>query len=227
MTLGIFFARYNLGNQDLAAVIQLASLLPTLLVGALVAVITKKVDKYHLFIAASIGSAAVGILRYFIGYRNFTLFMAFAVIHGILTSLTGILIYMFTPDCLEYGTYRTGERAEGVAASVQTFFTKLSNSIVGPFAFILLALFGFVSGETAVQTETAQNGIFLCMTVFPAIGVAVSVLVLRWYKLRDKDVQVMSEYNMGKITKQEAESILKEKYGPAADIGKLVITDTL
>ena len=43
------------------------------------------------------------------------------------------------------------------------------------------------------------------------------ILLLALYKLRTKDVQVMSQYNNGQITKEEAESVLVSKYGPAGE----------
>ncbi len=226
MTLGIFFARYNLGDQDLGTVISLAAALPMMVVGAFIPMITKKIDKFQLYFYATIINAALGVVRYFLGYSNFGLYMAAAVVQGIFAGITGVLVFMFTPDCLEYGTYHTGERAEGVAASVQTFFVKLIGSVAGPLAFAILAVFGFVSGETATQTELAKTGIFMCMTLFPAVGMFLSVIVLRFYKLRDKDVQVMATYNMGRISKEEAEAQLAEKYGPAAELKKMTVTQS-
>lgn len=224
MTLGIFFARYNLGNQDLGTIVSMASMIPTLIVGAFIPTIAKRIDKFVLFVSANIIVAAIGVLRFFVGYENFTLFIVFAIIQGLFSSATSILVFMFTPDCLEYGTFHTGERAEGIAASVQTFFVKLTGSLAGPLVMLIIAGFGFVSGDGAVQPASALQGIWLSMTVFPAIGVAVATLVWSRYKLRDKDVQVMAEYNSGKITKQEADAKLAAKYGEAAILSKMTIT---
>ena len=35
--------------------------------------------------------------------------------------------------------------------------------------------------------------------------------------VKTKDVKVMSQYNNGEITREEAEALLSEKYGPAGD----------
>ena len=48
-----------------------------------------------------------------------------------------------------------------------------------------------------------------------AIGL---VILLVFYKLRTKEVQVMSLYNNGQISKEEAEAALLEKYGPAGEV---------
>ncbi|MDR1538391.1 MAG: hypothetical protein LBU32_10435 [Clostridiales bacterium] len=57
------------------------------------------------------------------------MFLALHVISSAMTSANGLLISMLIPDCLEYGTYHTGDRAEGVESSIQTFVVKLSSSI--------------------------------------------------------------------------------------------------
>ena len=223
-TLNLFFARYNLGNQDLASILGLLTIIPIILVGVFIPAIIRRVDKYYLYFGILAMAGVLGILRYFIGYGNLAIFMAFAALHGLMSGAAGILVFMFTPDCLEYGTYHTGERAEGVAVSVQTFFNKLSGSLSGPLAMLIIAMFGFVSGEAASQPDTALNGIWLCMTLFPGIGSFLAIFCLRFYKLREKDVQIMSGYNKHEISKDEAESALVDKYGPAAIIAKMTMT---
>ena len=62
------------------------------------------------------------------------------------------------------------------------------------------------------------------MTIAPAIGIVLALILLRFYKLRDKDVQVMAEYNNGQITKEEADAQLADKYGPAAVLANMTVT---
>ncbi|MFQ7726931.1 MAG: MFS transporter [Ruthenibacterium lactatiformans] len=134
----LFFARYNLGNQDAASLLSLMSMIPMLVVGAFIPSITKRMDKFNIYVFCQIAAAVLGGVRYFVGYENMSLFYVLYFVHSIFTSANNILLFMFTPDCLEYGTYHTGERAEGVAASVQTF-SKLVGSLSGPAMLILAA----------------------------------------------------------------------------------------
>ncbi|HHV10614.1 MAG TPA: hypothetical protein GXX75_10100 [Clostridiales bacterium] len=224
--IGIYFARHNLGNQDMAGLISLLSMVPMLIIGALLPAITKRLDKFNLYIICQVAAAVLGVIRYFLGYSNITIFFALYVVQAVFTSAINILLFTFTPDCLEYGTYHTGERAEGIAASVQTFFSKLVGSISGPIAMLILAGFGFVSGENAVQPQSVSNGIWLCYSLLPALGIVLAVVLLQFYKLRDKDVQIMARYNDGEITKEEADNQLAVKYGPAAELTKMIFTET-
>jgi len=224
MTLSLFFPRYNLGNQELGTLLSMMTKIPVLLVGAFIPAIVKRIDKFHLFLGANVVVAVFYIARYFIGYDDLTVFLVLAFIQGIALGATNILMFMFTPDCLEYGTYHTGERSEGVAASVQTFFVKLTGGLSGPLAMIIISAFGFIEGDVSVQPESALHGIWLCMTLFPAIGLVTATLIWSRFKLRDKNVQIMAEYNSGRISKEEAEAQLGDKFGPAADLKKMTVT---
>jgi len=196
-----------------------------LIVGVMIPSLTKRFDKFYLYVFCQGAVAVLGVVRYFAGYSNMTLFFVLMILQSIFSSANNVLIFMFTPDCLEYGTYHTGERAEGIAASVQTFFSKLVGSISGPIAMLILAAFGFVSGENAVQPQSALSGIWLCNTLLPAVGIVLALIILRFYKLRDKDVQIMAQYNNGNITKKDADAELAAKYGAAAVLTKMTVTN--
>jgi len=224
-TLNIFFARHNLGHQDFASLLGMISIIPLVIVGGFIPLLLKKIDKYHLYFWSLVSVTIMGVIRYFIGYSNMTIFIALTAVSGLLTGANGILCFMFTPDCLEYGTYHTGERAEGVAVSIQTFFNKLTGSITGPIAMLIIGAFGFVAGEGAVQPDSVPKGIWLSMTLLSTIGTALAAILLRFYKLREKDIQIMAQYNNNEISKEEAEAELAEKFGPAAvNQNKMIVT---
>jgi len=218
----IYLARHCFGNQDVASLIALISMVPLLLIGGILPSVTRKIDKYKLYITTNICAAGIGIILYFVGYGSLTVFYVLLFIQSVFTGANNILMFTFTPDCLEYGTYHTGERAEGVAASVQTFFSKLTGSISGPIAMLILAGFGFVSGEDAVQPQGVTDGIWMLYTLLPACGLILAIILLRFYRLRDRDVQVMAQYNQGKITRAEADRLLADRYGPAAELVNMV-----
>ena len=92
---------------------------------------------------------------------------------------------------------------------------------------LILAACGFVAGETAVQPQSALNGIWLCYTLLPSVGILLALALLYFYKLRDKDVQIMAQYNDGHLTKEEADEKLASKYGPAAILTKMTVTESV
>ena len=81
-----------------------------------------------------------------------------------------------------------------------------------------LSAVGFVEGENAIQPEGVAEGVWGLFCLFPAALFAVAlVILLLLYKLPSRDVQLMAEYNSGRLSRGEAEAALKEKYGPAGD----------
>ena len=48
--------------------------------------------------------------------------------------------------------------------------------------------------------------------VIPTIGLAIAGIFYLFYKLNDKDVQIMAKCNSGEITRAEAEKLLSRKY---------------
>jgi GPH family glycoside/pentoside/hexuronide:cation symporter len=72
----------------------------------------------------------------------------------------------------------------------QKFGWTLGGAVTG----WLLATYGFQAG--AVQTEETQNALKLMLSVFPAIGAALSVFFIYIYKLSDKYMaQINDELN--------------------------------
>jgi Na+/melibiose symporter-like transporter len=164
------------------------------------------------------------VIIYFVGYEGvrFIPFLILSFIRGAGFSCTTVMSYMFAADCIEYGTYKSGKRAEGITFSIQTFTTKMTGAISG---FIAMGLLGwFFNYRSAyyvdnvltspVQPQSAADGIWFMYSIFPAIGAVIAfVLLLFLYKLRDKDVQIMANVNSGDISREEGESLLNEKYG--------------
>ena len=125
---------------------------------------------------------------------------------------------MLVADTVEYGTYKTGTRAAGISFSLQTLAAKMKNALIGSVVLVSLSTVGFVEGENAIQPEGVADGVWGLFCLFPAAGFAIALIILLlFYKLRTKDVKVMSQYNNGEITRDEAESLLGGKYGSAGD----------
>ena len=107
--------------------------------------------------------------------------------------------------------------AAGVTFSLQCFAAKLKNGLIGSVVLLSLSSVGFVEGENAIQPSGVADGVWGLFCLLPAAGFLVALVLLwKFYKLRTADVQVMSRYNNGEITKEEAESLLADRFGPAA-----------
>ena len=109
---------------------------------------------------------------------------------------------------------------------MQTFSAKIPGAFSTALGTFLLSLTSFVLVEADsiadlanhVQTQQAITEMWL-VTQLPALfSCAVAyVLLLCFYKLRSKDVQVMASYNNGQISREEAQALLAERYGAAGE----------
>ena len=175
--------------------------------------IIDKIDKLKIYIGSCIVSVILGIVMFFAGYENRILFSVLVVVKTIFSSAAGVLGVMFTADCAEYGHYKTGNRAQGMAFSVQTFTAKITAAVSGAIGMAALAAVGFVEGEGAVQSAATIQGLWTLYTLIPCIAtVAAIVFLLVFYKLSSKDAEIMGKCNRGEISREEAESLLGRRY---------------
>lgn len=216
---------YYIFNNTLASLITgTVAALPQLIMALLVPKIIRKMDKTKLFKISVVASIVLSFLL--IPTRNsFILFTIAFMLRAIPLGIIGVLAFTFTPDCAEYGQYTTGTEAKGITFAIQTFAVKLAAAISGSLGLALLGMFGFktfdgvdsfegLAAINAVELQTAEalDGLWFTYNVVPIFGLVIALVIWSFYKLNDKDVQIMSDHNIGKITREEAEKLLSRKY---------------
>lgn len=216
-TVNMLFARHNLGNESILTLLSLVTVLPIFLIGFFVPALTRRIDKYYLYLIGVIATVVLNVVSYFVGYHNLTVYIILSVVRGIPLGLTTLLMFMFTPDCVEYGTYHSGISAPGITFSIQTFTAKLTSALASAVGAAALAIIGYVGGEVSPGVYMAQpagfeDKFFIVYMLIPALGALLCLPLLWRYKLRDKDVQVMAKCNAGEISREEAEKLLGGKY---------------
>ncbi len=209
---GPYFATNNLGNPETYTLLMAVTVFPMLIIAVIVPALAKRYGKFKLYILSIIWYVVFSVITYFVGYANQTILMGILLLRGIGLGFTSVLMFMFAPDCVEYGTFKTGDRAEGVTFSMQTFATKLMNGLSSALGMAVLALFSFKAGAGVTQSPQTLNGIWLMFSLFPAIGAVASLPFLAKFKLRDSHVQVMAQANNGEITREEALLKLPEEF---------------
>lgn len=209
---GMYIARYCLNDESMMAVTSILGMLPCIVLSALIPTLAKKFDKMKMYYVCVILSLVMLVVRFFVGYDNVTAYLIAAFISYIPTGITSTIIYMFTPDCAEYGHYKSGISAPGITFATQTFFTKLQTAFVTVLGSFLLGVIGFVEGEGAVQPEGFVDKMWNMSLIIPAIGMVIALILLRKYKLNDHDVELMAKCNSGEITREEAEAKMINQY---------------
>lgn len=205
-TIGLIFSRVCLGDEAIQSTLSLASFVPAIVLGIFVPKLCKKIDKFYLYFFSMVAMVVLGFVQYFVGYSNLVVFMILLFFRGIPAGIWTITMYMFTPDCAEYGHYKTGINATGITFATQTFAVKLMSAVSTALGTFFLGLLGYVEGENAVQAVGFADKLWGVYTLVPTVGLLVTLPLLWQYKLRDKDVAIMAKCNSGEITREEAEA---------------------
>ncbi len=218
----LFLAFYMFHSEMFGVVLNMLGMVPGVIAAMLMPMILKKFDKFKTLFLCNIINIILGFVIYFVGYENQTLFIVLTCIRAVPMCVVGVLAFMFTPDCAEYGEYKTGISAKGITFAIQTFSVKITGAVSSSLAMILLGLFGWISVEAEnftqlaekgiVQPDSALNGLWIVYALVPVIGMVISTFFYLGYKLNDKDVQIMAKCNSGEISREEAEAQLSRTY---------------
>ena len=216
--MAIYMGRICLGQENMATLVAAGASVSVIVVSAVVPKLSRKWDKFDVMCVGLAFAIVMDIVAFFVGYDNLVLAILMTTLKCSGLGFWSVVIYMLVADTVEYGTYKTGTRAAGISFSLQTFVAKLKNSVIGSVILLSLSAVGFVEGEGAVQPAGVADGVWALFCLLPAVGFSVALaILLLFYKLRTKEVQVMAKYNSGEISREEAEAVLAQKYGPAGD----------
>lgn len=217
--MAIYMGRICLGQENMATLVAGGAAVSVILVSAVVPVLSRKWDKFYVMCAGLVFAIVMDIGAFFLGYENLAVALIMTTLKCSGLGFWSVVIYMLIADTVEYGTYKTGTRAAGISFSLQTFVAKLKNGLIGSVVLLSLSAVGFAEGEGAVQGAGVADGVWALFCLFPAAGFALALaILLLFYKLRTRDVQIMASYNNGTIPREEADALLAEKYGPAGEL---------
>ena len=151
---------------------------------------TRKLGKKGAFFLFNIISIASLLILFFFSNGNVPVLIGASALFGF--GLAGSSIcYAFICDAIEYGDYKYNVRNDGLAFSLMSFGVKCATAITGAVGVLLISAVGFVPNE--VQTASAVTGINFVVNVIPAILMGLSLLLMVWYRLDEKKMEVISE----------------------------------
>lgn len=225
--LHLLTAYYIYGNELISLITGTVAAVPQLIMALFVPKIIRKIDKFTLFKLSAIAAILLSIPICF-ARESLVLFIVTFMLRSVPLGIIGVLSFTFTPDCAEYGQFTTGTEAKGITFAIQTFAVKLAAAISSGLGLFLLGLFnfrtefegvdikGFADLQAAnaidLQPAGALDGLWFTYNVVPIIGLVIALGIWSLYRLKDKDVQIMTDCNSGKITKEQAEKLLSRKY---------------
>ncbi len=220
----LYVSYYLFHSALFSLVVGAIGTVPQLLIALLLPKLIRKYDKMKVNRVCLLLYVILSVITWLVGYGNIVVYIILFTVRSIPLAVVSLEMFMFTPDCAEYGRFKSGTEAKGITFAVQTFMAKLTGSISGALGLFILGLesvgwkmvevgsFQELEQSGVTQTPHALNMLWLIFMLIPAIGGLLAYIVWLFYDLKDKDVQVMIECNTGKITREQALGMMSKKY---------------
>ena len=212
----LFVSFYLFHDSLFSLIITVIGLVPSLVCALFVPSLIRRFDKMKIYLVCVVLAVVTGLVTFFVGYENIIVYTILATIKAMPLAVIGVMMFMFTPDCAEYGKYMTGIDAKGITFALQTFAAKLTGAIAGSLGLLLMGIFGWKEVQAdnfevlqqmnVSQSDTALFGLWFTYALVPVIGVIIAGIVWLFYRLTDKQVQIMADYNMGRISREDADA---------------------
>lgn len=216
-----FTCFYLFDSALIATIIAALSFVPSVVVAFIMPALIKKFDKFRMFKFCALVYTIFSIIIWIVGPKIVP-HIVLSIIRGFAFGGISVIQFMFTPDCAEYGQYKTGIEAKGITFAIQTFTEKIISAVSSSLGLAILGLFGWVSVSASsfaelaelnvAQSPSALNALWAVYALIPAVGSMAAMIVWSQYKLETKDVELMAKYNNGEITREECDTQLSRKY---------------
>ncbi len=164
--------------------------------------VSDRMGKKGTFLSAMLLATVFSIFFYFIDRSNSTLIFIMQFLISLCAGITFPLIWSMYADAADYSEWKTKRRATGLIFSASSMSQKFGWTIGGALAGWLLGYYGFKANVE--QTQTAQNGIRMMLSFYPAIGTLMGVVFMLIYPLNEKMmVKISTELSAWRGKKEE------------------------
>lgn len=191
MGVGTYYAKYILGNENLAGFLMAISILPVVLIMPLLPQVIRKIGKCKVAIIGGI-IGTIGQLMMAINPTGFMWLVVCSVIKGIGQAATAGTMFAMIADTIEYGHWKTGIRTEGMLYSSTTFGAKIGAGVGGAAAMAILGAAGY-NGLLATQGAEVLLSLKALYIYVPAVFLAIMTGLYFFYKLDKIYPQVIKE----------------------------------
>lgn len=218
---GMFASYYHFHSSIVLSIPILISLIPVMIAQIKTKEVTKKMGKVKTLIVFGLIGAVIYTMIYFTA-GNIIPAAILLVLQAVPGNMSMMAKSFLLPDTMEYARYKTGKDCSGICASLNSFVTKLTTSLSASLGLFILGLsdwvpieatdFADLAAQNIPQTQSALNVLWIIYTLIPGIGTILGIVIMFFYRLKDQDVELMTQCNAGKITREECEARLSRKY---------------
>lgn len=183
----VYYFDYYVGNVKLTswylasgtAVIILSMLLPKWL--------TVTFGKRNALIGLLLITGLAIAAHYFARPQDIVLLFVLNLVQSFASGPTMPLLWSMMADAADYSEWKTGRRATALFYSASTFALKSGGALGGALALWILAAYGYQAN--VAQTAHTLFGMRMMLSLYPAIGVAISVVIIAFYSLSEKQLR--------------------------------------
>jgi sugar (glycoside-pentoside-hexuronide) transporter len=178
-----YFFKYYLGREDLIPYGMAANITLVILGCICAPAIARRFGKVKTALYSYLLVGVATVLLYFTG-RHIGGFLLLTAIAGFFDGISNITRMSALADCVEYGEWKTGNRAEGLVFSANIFKSKVASALAGAIPAYLLAWIGYV--PNADQSALTLHWIVLFFTAILGGASMLAILPLFKYELNER-----------------------------------------
>lgn len=160
----------------------------------MIAPLANRTGKKVAYLSSMVLATVLSIAFYYVGKENLVMVMVLQVAISMCAGSIFPLLWSMYADIADYSEVKTGRRATGLIFSSSSMSQKLGWTVGGALTGWLLGYYGFQANVE--QSEFAQNGIRMMLSIFPAIGAGLSILFISLYPIGEKELgKIEAELN--------------------------------
>ena len=180
----IYYTKYALNLHEYQGTILFTSGIVAFLSIPIWWLISNKIGKKLTWLISGVITLVALMSFYTYEIRNLNELLFLVAFIGFGSGAGGILFWSMLPDTIEYGEVKTGVRSESSLYGFMTFAQKGSIAFAIIILGIVLDLIGFKANE--IQTTNTIEDMKSIMTLIPAFGVGLSLIIIYFYPIDAK-----------------------------------------
>lgn len=177
----VYYVSYNANAPDSVSLVLTLGLLAAGVTVPVWTFLFSYIKKRTIWLIGTAGFFLNSLVLYTVAPTEIPVLIGFRLIDGMCLSAVIVAFWAMTPDTVEFGEWRSGDRDEGILFGINEFALKAATGIgVGVLGFALSAVGYSAQGE---QTTEALNGIRALAFLFPMFAYAFSFACLYFYPI--------------------------------------------
>ncbi len=185
----LFYAEYELGNQNFASLLMTSRSVISFFVAFIVPTLVKRFTKRGISLFGCVLFILGSLLINWAG-TNLALIFLLNAMAGLGATLSVSLSYLILGEAIDHSEYVTGLRQQGLLTSVSMFMVKMGVVFSSAISAFVLDWGGYVPDQP--QTAVGMLAIRINFIFLPALGGVVSLVLLLFYRL-DKEYPAIRE----------------------------------